>query len=608
MSTNPKDRVPTKPLHGSVNLKALALQMERLALLEAKVKNAPPDEDFRLQAKLTAQGIFRLIVMGEIKRGKSSLINALLGTENLVPVHSDVATSTVFKIHEGPELKYTVYFERDSGKEKKVISAEQVNEYGTEAGNPHNVKQVDFIRVESPAAPLKDGLVIVDTPGVGGLFKKHREITFRHAPNADGVFFVVESDGAPIGEAEVRFIKELRETTQLITFIQTKATNAGGKARKERMENNLKILREKVGIPENEISYFIVDSCLKMNADRDKDIEDLEDSGFVPLMGYLNNTLRRNQETNVARSGLARTFSKLLPLKQEISERLRLLDANSAEERAKIDTELKQAQQQLQEWEATSKPEILERLKKGMTSLNYKAQDDLSVLQPGSDLSTESSEIIWNAVDNETLISLLEQVQANLKSVASEICVHVADQAKKDLGVLLMDLIKEMIPDSERNGNDEVIHHHAVANDLTVNASTIQRLTTRQIESSFFEVARNGYFGGMGGAAIGGVIGGIVGSVIPVVGTFAGGWLGSVIGGLWGGQQAIAVVTNQKLEVLKQQADSGLQQAFASAYQAASKEINRFLAAIQTEATATIQKTLNEVSRFFVNVRKVALS
>jgi hypothetical protein len=89
----------------AVNVKALAYQMERLAQLEGKIKNSPVDESFLANAKLTGLGIFRLVVMGEIKKGKSSFINALTGTENLVPVHSDVATSTIFKIHYGPVVK-----------------------------------------------------------------------------------------------------------------------------------------------------------------------------------------------------------------------------------------------------------------------------------------------------------------------------------------------------------------------------------------------------------------------------------------------------------------------------------------------------------------------
>src|SRR5438046_2704619 len=55
-------------------------------------------------------GLFRLVVMGEIKKGKSSFINALLGEPELLPTASDVATSTVFKLLYGPEKRFKVFF------------------------------------------------------------------------------------------------------------------------------------------------------------------------------------------------------------------------------------------------------------------------------------------------------------------------------------------------------------------------------------------------------------------------------------------------------------------------------------------------------------------
>ena len=58
-------------------------------------------------------GIFRLVVMGEIKKGKSSFINALLGEPDLLPTASDVATSTVFKLIYGPQKRFKVFFQPD---------------------------------------------------------------------------------------------------------------------------------------------------------------------------------------------------------------------------------------------------------------------------------------------------------------------------------------------------------------------------------------------------------------------------------------------------------------------------------------------------------------
>ena len=76
-----------------------------LAKLEAKIKKMPMDQDFIEKVKLWSAGIFRIVVMGEIKKGKSSFINALLGVKNLVPVNSDIATSTIYKICYGSKIQ-----------------------------------------------------------------------------------------------------------------------------------------------------------------------------------------------------------------------------------------------------------------------------------------------------------------------------------------------------------------------------------------------------------------------------------------------------------------------------------------------------------------------
>lgn len=175
-----------------------------IAQFEAKIKAKEIDQQFIKNLKVWSAGIFKIVVMGEIKKGKSSLINSIIGVKDLVPTASDVATSTVFKICYGPEIKYKVFFFEDAQKSPIFISKDEISLYGTESGNPNNEKLVDFIQVFVPSPILKDGLVIIDTPGLGGLFKQHKRITYEYVPRADGVFLVCDSIESPIGLAEIK--------------------------------------------------------------------------------------------------------------------------------------------------------------------------------------------------------------------------------------------------------------------------------------------------------------------------------------------------------------------------------------------------------------------
>lgn len=165
---NRSRQVPRSKATPSIDLKRLSRCMAEIALLEERVTGTK-DEDFLGQAKIISLGLFRLVVMGEIKKGKSSFINALCGSRDLLPVYSDVATSTIFKLRYGPSPRYTVYFEASGANQpqKREISRAEVDIYGTESGNPNNERGVDFISVEAPSALLRGGLVTVMTQWLG---------------------------------------------------------------------------------------------------------------------------------------------------------------------------------------------------------------------------------------------------------------------------------------------------------------------------------------------------------------------------------------------------------------------------------------------------------
>jgi len=86
----------------------------------------------------TESGLFRLVVAGEVKKGKSSLVNTLLGVPDLLPTSDDVATSTVFKVVHGTERRYRAFFrdldDAEAEPEPRAITLEEAVALGTEDG------------------------------------------------------------------------------------------------------------------------------------------------------------------------------------------------------------------------------------------------------------------------------------------------------------------------------------------------------------------------------------------------------------------------------------------------------------------------------------------
>ena len=329
-------------------------------------------------------GIFRLVVMGEIKKGKSSFINALLGEPDLLPTASDVATSTVFKIMYGPERRFKVFFlpdvDTDRRPEPKVIEASDLRDYGTEAGNNGNKRRVDFIGLELPHPLLKEGLVIVDTPGVGGLFKAHRDITWRYAPNADAVCFVLDSVESVISNDEMSFLKELtQKVTKKIFFVQTKTDAADIEQWRGWEKRNREHLSKHLGIPQGQLLYFTVSAKRKATADKqnsavlktdqEKSLKTLDRSGFVAVLKFLSRGLMEQKGRLLAQQTARQLLSACVVLDRQNREELRIAQTQSKEELDKIAAELAETERNLALWERETYPHEMRQFEDGFSKL-----------------------------------------------------------------------------------------------------------------------------------------------------------------------------------------------------------------------------------------------
>ena len=71
---------------------------------------------------------FDVVVCGEVKKGKSSLLNAIVG-ESILPVNVEIATSQVFRIMNSSSESYYLVFTDGT---KKSISREELSKYGSQ--------------------------------------------------------------------------------------------------------------------------------------------------------------------------------------------------------------------------------------------------------------------------------------------------------------------------------------------------------------------------------------------------------------------------------------------------------------------------------------------
>lgn len=589
-----------------INLKAIAETMARVAGLEKDVTGKAIDDDFKSAITTTALGLFRVVVMGEIKKGKSSFINALCAQPGLVPVHSDVATSTVFKIRYGKEVRYTVFFqEKDSNGHpaKKEITSSEIHDYGTESGNPDNIKKVDFIAVEGPSQLLKDGLILVDTPGVGGLFKKHRDITYRYAPKADAIFFVTDSVESPIGADEVSFLRELRRTTGLVYFVQTKAASADAEARKKRMENNISILENEVGIPKNEIAYFVVDSKLKTEGDKSHDLDDLKDSGYPELASFIQRGLKPRKDHNIAILAIQRSRSKTENIRAELEQRKQVLDSDSEEKIKALDDEIELASHSLKEWETGKAMSLIQEFTLEMNNINSDTQTHLGLeIRPGGAISEFCNSALLNAAGKASaneIYAVAPHLIEEVRAKCSEALLRSSESLQNKSQKLLVALAEKV--------GAQLSHQlcvQAIGKPLGGYVeSSLRDLAGKSQDGKIFDTTRTGLMGLSAGAGIAAVAGGLIGSVVPVVGTIIGSYGGMLVASVWGAMLACDQKAEKDKELARKEVMAVIDKELSNILAEATAELNKATFTLRTKAEEAIRQIINQTRDRFTRQR-----
>ena len=158
-----------------------------------------------------------VVVAGQFKRGKTTLINALLGRD-LLPRAVTPLTSVITLVRSGVRDRAHAVFDRD---ERREIALEELADYVTEEGNPQNARGVRLVEVDLDAPLLRGGLVLVDTPGTGSIHRHNTEVARGFLPRADAALFVVSADPV-MSEEERRELAAVRASVPFTVCVLNK--------------------------------------------------------------------------------------------------------------------------------------------------------------------------------------------------------------------------------------------------------------------------------------------------------------------------------------------------------------------------------------------------
>ncbi|MGD0682372.1 MAG: dynamin family protein [Terracidiphilus sp.] len=164
---------------------------------------------------------FNLAVLGQMKRGKSSVINAMLGAE-ILPTGILPLTSVITRVRYGTTPGAQIIYK--SG-QCEPIGVGTLHEYITEAGNPGNRKQVASAEVTYPSQFLRMGVDLIDTPGIGSTHLHNTSTTEDYLTEVDAGIVVLSVD-PPITAVEADFLRRIRLDVPRLLFVINKTDMA----------------------------------------------------------------------------------------------------------------------------------------------------------------------------------------------------------------------------------------------------------------------------------------------------------------------------------------------------------------------------------------------
>jgi len=327
MSTPPPSQSPGTGLIGIPENLPDLLKTERRRFLAMDPRYAMHAERLGELEKRLSSGRFHLAVLGQVKRGKSTLLNALLG-EDVLPSSVVPLTALPTFIQYGEQRMLRVRY--NDHRPDTILKGEpaqwlnkQLMAFVTEDANPKNIKGVREVEIDHPAAILRN-VVLIDTPGIGSTYRHNTEATMNFLPQCDAALFVISAD-PPITELEVGFLKEIRSRIGQLFFVLNKVDYLTDTERKMALGFYRTVLTRDAGIDAN-TRIFTVSARKGLQAKESGDTRGWQESGLDEVFDHLIAFLAQ-EKNRVLREAIGRkTFDVLGDASFQINLEIRALE------------------------------------------------------------------------------------------------------------------------------------------------------------------------------------------------------------------------------------------------------------------------------------------
>jgi len=428
------------------------LAIEKLKTLsEALAKLTKDDINISRSLKDSANRLSKLelnlVLLGQFKRGKSTLANCLLG-KSILPSSTVPLTTVVTEIRFGEDDALSVVF-----KNGKNISQplNKISEYVTEKKNPKNQKGVDRVVVFCRSDFLKNGIVLIDTPGTSSTFLHNTKVANDYLPNCDAAILLISAD-SPLSSEETNFIASIKKYASKIFFVVNKCDYFS----KHEIKDILKHIEtelSKIGVNADLIP---LSARLGLKGKVEKNKKILENSGIRKLENTLMKFLSKKKRETLLDS----TNLKLNSISNSLYNRLK-------SEYASVDMDAKSFQKKIAEFHNQ-----FERVKQSVLMYSGSIDSEFSDIMADIDNNMEDAKGKLPKIIQGKIVKSLERRDGKVKfvdRVNSLMKKHVEGELKiwwNELDRRIKERVKEMEKRYVNLVNDTNLELESISKDI----------------------------------------------------------------------------------------------------------------------------------------------